>query len=172
MGFEFNKLSVLIVEDTGVISKLIESVLETLGVKTIFTAPNGERGFEIFCDKKPDIVLTDWDMEPVDGITLIKQIRTNPKSPHQTVPIIITTGFSALERVAEARDSGATEFLVKPFSAAGLTRRIAYVINRPRDFIKAENYFGPDRRRRVIESYQGPERRAQNQTQTTTGHAS
>ena len=69
------------------------------------------------------------------------------------------TGYSALPRVAQARDTGATEFLVKPFSANDLARRIAYVINKPRDFIETSDYFGPDRRRRIIEDYQGPKRR-------------
>ncbi|MEM7680293.1 MAG: response regulator, partial [Pseudomonadota bacterium] len=55
---------------------------------------------------------------------------------------------------------GTTEFLVKPFSANDLARRIAYVINKPRDFIETSDYFGPDRRRRVIENYSGPYRRS------------
>ena len=75
------------------------------------------------------------------------------------VPIIMMTGYSAMPRVSEARDCGATEFLVKPFSANDMARRIAYVINKPRDFIETEDFFGPDRRRRKIDNYRGPRRR-------------
>jgi len=159
MSFQFEKLSVLIVEDTVPMKKLVTSVLETLGVGTIFTASDGAEGFEKFCAENPDILLVDWHMVPMSGIELVEKIRSDPKSPNKTVPIIMMTGYSALPRVSEARDKGTTEFLVKPFSANDLARRIAYVINKPRDFIKTKEYFGPDRRRRVTEDYSGPKKR-------------
>ena len=71
----------------------------------------------------------------------------------------MVTGYNALQRVKEARDIGATEFLIKPFTANDLAKRIAYVINRPRDYIESPDYFGPDRRRVVHPNYQGPFRR-------------
>ena len=139
--------------------KLVTSVLDTLGVGKIHSAENGEEGYEVFAKNNPDIVITDWHMQPLSGIDLVKKIRQNKKSPNRTVPIVMMTGFSALPRVAQARDTGVTEFLVKPFSANDLARRIAYVINKPRDFIETKEYFGPDRRRRKIENYKGPFRR-------------
>jgi len=140
--------------------KLVTSVLETLGVGRIITATEGEEGFEIFCAEKPDIVIADWHMVPMSGIDLVHKIRREKTSPNKMVPIVMMTGYSALPRVAQARDTGATEFLVKPFSANDLARRIAYVINKPRDFIETADYFGPDRRRRVMADYKGPKRRA------------
>ena len=79
-------------------------------------------------------------------------------------PVILVTGYSALSRVAEARDAGVTEFLVKPFSANDLAKRIAYVINKPRDFIDCTGYFGPDRRRRKNPDYKGPFRREEDES--------
>lgn len=139
--------------------KLVSSVLETLGIKRILTASNGDRGFDMFCAEKPDIVITDWHMEPVSGIDMVQKIRTAPSSPNKFVPIIMMTGYSAMPRVAQARDMGATEFLVKPFSANDLAKRIAHVINKPRDFIESDVYFGPDRRRKKADDYKGPKRR-------------
>ncbi len=159
MAFKFEKLSILIVEDTAPMQKLVTSVLETLGVGNIVTANEGEEGYEVFCTENPDIVVTDWHMVPVSGIDLVERIRTSETSPNKTVPIIMMTGYSALPRVSQARDTGTTEFLVKPFSANDLARRIAYVINKPRDFIDTGKYFGPDRLRRVIEDYSGPFKR-------------
>jgi DNA-binding NtrC family response regulator len=70
------------------------------------------------------------------------------------------TGYSARPRVQAARDTGVTEFLVKPFSADSMAKRIAHVINRPRDFVAVEKgYFGPDRRRKKTTNYNGPKRR-------------
>lgn len=159
MGFKFEKLSVLVVEDTVPMRKLIISVLEALGVGTILTAPDGQQGFSLFRRENPDIVITDWHMLPVGGIELVRLIRQHPSSPNNMVPIIMMTGYSAMPRVSRARDSGTTEFLVKPFSANDLARRIAYVINKPRDFIETEDFFGPDRRRRTADHYQGPFKR-------------
>ncbi len=159
MAFEFEKLSVLIVEDTIPMLKLVSSVLDTLGVGTVYTSSEGEEGYTMFSKQNPDIVVTDWHMQPMNGIELVKKIRTDKKSPNRTVPIVMMTGFSALPRVSQARDTGVTEFLVKPFSANDLARRIAYVINKPRDFIETADYFGPDRRRRKSDNHKGPFRR-------------
>ncbi|HIF25151.1 MAG TPA: response regulator [Micavibrio sp.] len=160
MVFDFRKLSILIVEDTAPMRKLIASVLETMDVGKIYTAENGEDGYEQVKRFNPDIVIADWHMMPVNGIQLTHEIRTNTLSPNRMVPVILVTGYSALQRVAEARDVGVTEFLVKPFSANDLAKRIAYVINKPRDYIDSDDYFGPDRRRRIAPNFTGPFRRA------------
>jgi DNA-binding response OmpR family regulator len=133
-------------------------------VGTIYTANDGEKAFEIFCRENPDILIADWHMIPLNGIELVKMIRQSPLSPNKMVPVIMMTGYSALPRVAEARDTGVTEFLVKPFSANDLARRIAYVINKPRDFVETEDFFGPDRRRRIADDYNGPKRRDADRT--------
>jgi two-component system, chemotaxis family, chemotaxis protein CheY len=159
MGFQFDRLTVLVVEDTVPMQKLVVSVLETMGVGRIHRAADGQQGFRAFCSENPDIVITDWHMAPTGGLELVNQIRKGGHSPNRTVPIIMMTGYSALPRVSEARDTGTTEFLVKPFSANDLARRIAYVINKPRDFIETRDYFGPDRRRRDTEGFKGPYRR-------------
>ena len=164
MAFKFDKLSVLIVEDTLPMQKLMTSILESLGVGYIYTADNGERGFEQFKRFNADIIIADWHMEPTSGIDLTREIRTNTLSPNRMAPIILVTGYSALARVAEARDVGVTEFLVKPFSANDMAKRIAHVINRPRDFIDCVGYFGPDRRRRIAADYAGPRRRRDDNT--------
>lgn len=138
---------------------LLVGVLDTLGVGTIYTAPDGEKGFEMHCRHRPDIVLADWHMVPLNGIDLTRRIRNHPLSHDRMTPIILVTGYSALLRVAQARDAGVTEFIVKPFSANDIAKRIAYVINKPRDFIHCPGYFGPDRRRRRNMFYDGPLRR-------------
>lgn len=160
MGFRFDRLSVLVVEDTEPMRKLIRAVLNTLGVGTIYTAADGDVGYQRFCEEKPDIVIADWHMQPSSGLALVDKIRNEKLSPYKQVPIIMMTGYSAISRIAEARDTGVSEFLVKPFSANDLARRIAYVINKPRDFVETKDYFGPDRRRRVIDNYSGTKKRS------------
>lgn len=158
MAFHFERLHVLVVEDTEPLCKLVVSVLDTLGVG-VDVAEDGQQGFVKFCRENPDIVITDWHMTPVSGIDLVSQIRTDARSPNKMVPVIIMTGFNATQRVGFARDAGVTEYLVKPFSAGDLAKRIAHVIKNPRDFVLAPDFVGPDRRRRRDPDYKGPLRR-------------
>lgn len=161
MSIDFSKLSILVIEDVEPMRALIKKLLQSINVKSVTTAEDGREGYEEFKRSNPDIVITDWEMEPIDGMDLTKRIRTSPDSPNRVVPIIVITGYSALERVKKARDIGITEYLVKPFSAADMMHRIAAVINKPRDFIDvADDYFGPDRRRNSKDPYYtGPYRR-------------
>jgi two-component system chemotaxis response regulator CheY len=98
-------------------------------------------------------------MEPLDGIDFTRMVRTAPDSPNPFVPIIMLTAQSSMERVTQARDSGVNEFLAKPVTAKGLYSRIATVIERPRQFVRASEYFGPGRRRSVKE-FMGMDRRS------------
>jgi CheY-like chemotaxis protein len=107
-----------------------------------------------------DIVFTDLTMQPLDGIDFVRLLRNSPDSPNQMCPVIMITGHSTQKRVKEARDAGVTEFLAKPVTARGVIDRITRVVEHPRPFIRNEDYFGPDRRRRVDPSYSGPKRRS------------
>ncbi|NCO03835.1 MAG: response regulator [Alphaproteobacteria bacterium] len=159
MGFQFEKLSVLVVEDTVPMRKLLVTVLENLGIRNIDVASDGEKAFEIFQKENHDIILTDWVMNNMDGLDLTRAVRNNTNSPNRMAPIILITGYSAWSRVEKARDDGVTEFLVKPFTANDIAKRIAHVIAKPRNFIETQEFFGPDRRRRVDPTYAGPFRR-------------
>lgn len=161
MTYQFEQISVLVVEDVLPMALMMRSVLETFGVRKIHLARNGDEGFEMFCRHAPDIILADWMMKPVDGIALTRMIRGRKDSPNPFVPIILMTGFSEKKRVMQARDAGVTEFLVKPFVARDLYKRIVQVTERPRQFVRSADYFGPDRRRTGQDAaYKGVDRRS------------
>lgn len=147
MGYSFDKISILVVDDHAPLRALIQNILRTFGFRIILSAGTADEAYDLFCTHRPDIVLTDWIIENDDGLELTKRIRTSPDSTNRYVPVILMTGFSYKERVCYARDLGVTEFLVKPFSSRDLYSRIVQVIERPRHFIKAQYFFGPDRRR-------------------------
>ncbi len=163
MSFEFDKLSVLIAEDTVPMRELFGAILKNLGIKEIHMAADGTEAFESFKKENQDIVLTDWIMDPMDGLELTNEIRTNTLSPNRMVPIILITGYSAWPRVSNARDTGVTEFLIKPFTAKDIARRLGHVITHPRNFVETADFFGPDRRRRKDPAYSGAMRREEDQ---------
>ena len=82
------------------------------------------------------------------------------------------TGFSSKIRVEQARDVGITEFLVKPFTSRDLYSRITQIIEKPRQFVDTGEFFGPDRRRRHIKDYEGPQKREADQKETTNTNKS
>jgi DNA-binding response OmpR family regulator len=161
MSLKLEKLSVVVVEDTEALCKLILSALRVLGVGKTYAAATAEDGFALFNRTKPDIIVIDWHLPGQSGLELVAQIRTSMHSADRMVPIIMMTGFSSPEKIALARDAGVTEYLVKPFSVDELIKRMVYVIQNPRDFIDCSSYFGPDRRRRKNAAYTGPYRRAE-----------
>lgn len=162
MTYQLHRITILVVEDNPPMLEIAKSLLLTFGVGHVIGAPNGEIGYKRFVEYNPDIVIADWMMKPIDGISFTRQIRNSPDSPNAYVPVILMTGFSERRRVLQARDAGVTEFLVKPFNARDLYKRIAQVIERPRQFVRSGDFFGPDRRRSRdagISNYAGPFRR-------------
>jgi len=161
MRTQFEMLRVLVVEDTGPMLKLLIYVLESIGIKKVTSCTSAESAFREFRNNEFDLVITDWAMEPMSGLDLARKIRKSALSPNKVVPIILVTSYSSKENVQKARDEGITEFLVKPFTASDLAKRIAYVMEHPRRFVKSGEFFGPDRRRkdRLTSQYKGALRR-------------
>lgn len=149
------------VDDNHPMLEITKSLLLTFGVGQILTAKDGERAFELYLQYNPDLIITDWMMRPMDGITLAKKIRRDKESVNPYVPVILMTGFTERHRIFEARDQGITEILVKPFKARDLYKRLYQIIEKPRQFVKSDEFFGPDRRRRAPEDYNGARRRGE-----------
>jgi len=160
-GAGFANLKALIVEDNAHMRSLLRTLLNSAGIKDIAEAAHGGSAIEILRERKSDLVLSDMAMKPMDGLEFTRHVRNSEQSPNPFVPIIMITGHTERHRVEAARDAGVTEFLAKPITAAHLFSRIAEIVERPRAFVRCESYFGPDRRRRQIDDYAGPWRRAE-----------
>ena len=162
----FEKLKALIVEDNAHMRSLLRALLNSVGIRDIAEAAHGGAALQLLRERKSDLVLSDLAMKPMDGLEFTRQVRNADASPNPFVPIIMITGHTEKHRVEAARDAGVTEFLAKPITAANLFARIAEIVERPRAFVRCESYFGPDRRRRMIEDYAGPWRRADDYQET------
>jgi CheY-like chemotaxis protein len=138
---------------------LLTEILRALGVQHIYEASDGAQGLQMMKAHEVDIIITDLSMQPLDGIDFTRLIRRSKDSPNQMCPIIMVTGHSTLQRVNEAREAGVNEFLAKPLTAKGVIERLTQVIEHPRPYVRTNDYFGPDRRRRPDPLYTGPFRR-------------
>ena len=169
MHYNLERFNVLVVEDGHFMRGMMVSALKALGVGTVRTATHGGEAVDVLrlVSTDPmkagmlsiDIVFTNWQMEPVDGLQLLKWIRKSKESPDRFMPVVMVSGSVDKEALMVARDMGVTEYLAKPFSAQTIVQRIMEVIERPRQFVKSPDYFGPDRRRKQ-QLFVGDEKRA------------
>jgi CheY-like chemotaxis protein len=156
----YDLLRILLVDDNHYMRVLLAEILRAIGVKDIYEANDGAEALQAMRNHAVDIVMTDLSMQPLDGIDFVRLLRNSPDSPNPMVPVIMITGHSTMTRVAEARDAGVNEFLAKPLTARGVIERLSQVVENPRAFVRTQDYFGPDRRRRADPNFKGPWRRA------------
>ncbi|MGB0683562.1 MAG: response regulator [Magnetovibrionaceae bacterium] len=157
-GYNLERLNFLVVDDNRHMRHLVKTILHALGVRQVAEAEDGAEALRELKSFPADIVICDWNMEPLDGMDFLRLVRTGSDSPNPYVPVVMLTGHTELSRVEEARDSGVNEFLAKPISAKALYSRIRALIDRQREFVRTKRYFGPCRRRRDVD-YKGQDRR-------------
>lgn len=167
--YNFERLTVLVVEDNNYIRNTFQQLLRHFGVGRVMLAKNGAQAVEML--KVPgggqalaglagvDIVISDLIMAPIDGLLLLRWVRESKDSPNRFMPFIMLSGAADAGYVSQARDRGANEFLAKPFSAQAVYKHLLEVIDHPRPFIATQTYFGPERRRRDDLPPDAPERR-------------
>lgn len=159
MSYNVTKLRVLIVDDDPHLRELLRTILRSFGVTAMAEAADGDSGLSELRRFEPNIVFVDWGMAPMNGIEMVRKIRHMDLDRYRFVPIIMMSGHTEKYRIFEARDAGATEFLAKPPSTKAVLARLVAVIEKPRDFVRTKNFFGPDRRRRTWGAYTGEDRR-------------
>ncbi len=140
-------IHVVIADADRPMAELLQKILRELGMSNISLANCGRKALEIIKSQYVDILITEWEMSPLDGINLIKTLRNSENPYFALLPIIMLTARATTDDVIQARDKGVTEFLVKPYTTKTLYRQLEHVIDFPRHFIISHEYTGPDRRR-------------------------
>ncbi len=157
-AYDLQQLNILIVDDNRHMRFLLRTIMLSFGIRDLMEAPDGSDALKMLQNFPADVVMTDWRMEPLDGLELTRMIRTADDSANPFVPIIMLTGHTETARVREARDAGVTEFLAKPISSKMVYDRLVQIIEKPRSFIKTRSFTGPDRRRKSV-PIEGADRR-------------
>lgn len=140
--------------------RLLAAMVRGFGVDAIHAVTDPVEALEILKTNNVDLAMVDLRLPVIDGLEFTSLIRNSPDSPNPYLPVIMVTAHSEREKVEAARDVGVNEFCCKPINANTLYAKFQAVVDQPRPFIRAPNYFGPDRRRRRDPKYSGPERRA------------
>lgn len=126
MAEEVIDLRVLVVEDNFESLNLLRGMLADIGVHQVYTAKDGKEALDFMgmCDGLIDIVLCDWNIPKLTGIGLLKQIRTADPD----FPFIMITGSSDVMSMVEAKLSGVTGYIKKPFSQDELGKKLNVIV--------------------------------------------
>ena len=119
-------MNVLIVDDYKTMLRIIRNLLKQLGFDNVDEATDGSEALQKLRDKPYGLVISDWNMEPMTGLQLLREVRKDMKL--KTVPFIMITAESKTDNVVAAKEAGVNNYIVKPFNAATLKTKLESVI--------------------------------------------
>ena len=146
----FARVRVLLADHDVRTANLVQGILFSFGFRDIDSVNSGSDVLRRLSSQHYDLIITEYSMAEVDGITLVKAIRSAKDNQRirRDIPIIMLTARAEMDNIQAARDAGISEFIAKPFSAKTISERIVVVIDNPRAFVDAPGFAGPCRRRR------------------------
>ena len=118
-------MPVLVVDDYNTMIRIIRNLLKQIGFQDIDDAADGSAALGKMRDKRYGLVISDWNMEPMTGLQLLKEVRADAKL--KSVPFIMVTAESKTENVIAAKKAGVNNYIVKPFNAPTLKSKIEAV---------------------------------------------
>lgn len=119
-------LSILVVDDYNTMVRIIRKLLKQVGYENVDEAANGEEALRMIKENEYDLIISDWNMEPMTGFDLLREVRANEGTAK--TPFILVTAESKKENVVAAQEAGVSDYLVKPFSAPVLKEKIDSVV--------------------------------------------
>ena len=125
MAVDMN-MKILIVDDYQTMLRILANLLKQLNFSNIEDARDGAEALEKLRAEKFDMVISDWNMEPMTGIELLREVRGDETLKH--LPFIMITAESKSENVVAAKEAGVSNYIVKPFNAETLKGKIVSVI--------------------------------------------
>ena len=125
MSVDMN-MNILIVDDYKTMLRIIRNLLKQLGFNNVDEATDGSMALQKLRDKDYGLVISDWNMEPMTGIQLLREVRADSKL--KNLPFIMITAESKTENVIAAKQAGVSNYIVKPFNAETLKDKIEKVL--------------------------------------------
>ena len=157
-GAKFDR--VLVVDTNTATAKMLANLLRSLWPSAqVYGAKDSEKAMLLAAEVQPLLVFADAAGSGLDGMAFTREFRRSDLACREA-PIIMIFGDVTAAWVLEARDSGVHEFMRRPYTMGDLQKRLDAVSGRPRDWIEAVAYVGPDRRRFNSADYKGPQKRS------------
>ena len=119
-------IPILVVDDYKTMLRIIRNLLKQLGFNNIDEATDGSSALQKLRDKAYGLVISDWNMEPMTGLELLKEVRADTQLGK--LPFIMVTAESKSENVVAAKQAGVSNYIVKPFNAETLKAKLEAAI--------------------------------------------
>jgi two-component system, chemotaxis family, chemotaxis protein CheY len=124
MAFDLS-MPILVVDDYNTMIRIIRNLLKQLGLENVDDASDGSAALGKMMGKRYGLVISDWNMEPMTGYDLLREIRANAEL--SSTPFIMITAESKTENIIAAKKAGVSNYIVKPFNASTLKTKIEAV---------------------------------------------
>ncbi|MDI9349567.1 MAG: response regulator [Candidatus Symbiobacter sp.] len=118
-------MPILIVDDYKTMLRIIRNLLKQLGFDNVDEAMDGSSALQLLRGKSYGLIISDWNMEPMTGLQLLKEVRADAKL--KQIPFVMVTAESKTENVVAAKEAGVTNYIVKPFNAETLKSKLQAV---------------------------------------------
>ncbi len=115
-------MPILVADDNRTTIRIVRNLLSQLGFKQVDDVPDGLAALVKMSEKKYDLVIADWNMEPMTGYELLKQVRADPR--YSGMRFIMITAEANTEHVIAAKKAGVSNYIIKPFTAETLKAKI------------------------------------------------
>jgi len=120
-------MRILIVDDFGTMRKILKNILKDLGYTDVVEAEDGESALQILRKEKIDLVISDWNMPKMDGLALLKAIRSDEAL--KNTPVLMVTAEAQKQNVIEAIKAGVNNYVIKPFTPEVIQQKIAKIFS-------------------------------------------
>lgn len=119
-------MQILIVDDYKTMLRIVRNLLKQIGFDNVEEAYDGQMALTKMQERKFGLVISDWNMEPMSGFELLKQVRSTDSM--KDTPFIMVTAESKTENVVAAKQAGVNNYIVKPFNADTLKQKLVSVL--------------------------------------------
>ena len=119
-------MNVLVVDDYKSMIRIVRGLLNQLGFQNVDEAMDGPTALSLIRSKDYGLVLSDWNMQPMTGLELLKEVRAEART--QALPFVMVTAEAKAENVVAARQAGVNNYVIKPFTLAVLKHKLTTVL--------------------------------------------
>ena len=116
------KMKILVVDDFATMRRIVKNILKQLGYTNFVEAQDGKEALKILKSQHIDFIVSDWNMPNMSGLELLKAVRADEAL--KDIPFLMVTAEALKENIVEAVKAGVSNYIVKPFTAETLSKKI------------------------------------------------
>lgn len=122
----YKDMVVMVVDDFSTMRRIVKNVLKDMQFKEVVEAENGVEALKMLKSTKVDLIVSDWNMPVMTGLDLLKRVRADEQ--YKEIPFLLVTAEAQKENIVEAIKAKVSNYVIKPFTPATLSEKIAKVI--------------------------------------------